>query len=252
MESNEESTRERLSQMSDLVAECENILFDEAPVMGYSIDESCSLLKVNHRWLAEMGYQAEEVLGHECSEFLTEECSIRVRGEVLPLLWEVGWAHSIGFSLLRSNVRVLDVSLDAVVEPQPLGQRHVLGAFHDRDDLVQWRQAALTIKALKGLHLAHNGLDRLLVDVGVSGISAPDQKDDALDEEENDGAPSLPWELIAVTQDIVSSARALADLEELQLHKIQYDSRKLAVLAETIEATLSELTSRMESPQLSS
>tara|TARA_Y100001001_G_scaffold15865_1_gene13890 strand:+ start:935 stop:1063 length:129 start_codon:yes stop_codon:yes gene_type:complete len=42
----------------------------------------------------------------------------------------------------------------------------------------------------------------------------------------------------------------LADLEELQLHKIQYDSRKLAVLAETIEATLSELTSRMESPQL--
>ena len=110
----------------------------------------------------------------------------------------------------------------------------------------------LIIKALKGLNLAHNGLDRLLVDVGVSGISAPDQKDDALDEEENDGAPLLPWELIAVTQDIVSSARALADLEELQLHKIQYDSRKLAVLAETIEATLSELTSRMESPQLSS
>ena len=40
---------------------------------------------------------------------------------------------------------------------------------------------------------------------GVSGISAPDQKDDALDEEENDGAPLLPWELLAVTQDIVSS-----------------------------------------------
>ena len=183
--------------MSDLVVECENILFDEAPVLVYSIDESCSLLKVNRRWLAEMGYQAEEVLGHECS--------IQVRAEVLPLLWEVGRAHSIGFSLLRSNGRVLDVSLDAVVEPQPLGQRHVLGAFHDRDDLVQWRQAALTIKALKGLHLAHNGLDRLLVDVGVSGISAPDQKDDALDEEENDGAPLLPWELVAVTQDIVSS-----------------------------------------------
>ena len=58
MEANEESTRERLSQMSGLVAECENILFDEAPVMVYSIDESCSLLKVNCRWLAEMGYQA--------------------------------------------------------------------------------------------------------------------------------------------------------------------------------------------------
>lgn len=116
--------------------------------------------------------------------------------------------------------------------------------------MVQWRQAALTIKALKGLHLAHNGLDRLLVHAGVSGTSAPDQQDDALDEEENDGAPLLPWELVAVTQDIVSSVRALADLEELQLHKIQYDSRKLAVLAETIEATLSELASRMESPQL--
>ena len=205
MEANEESTRERLSQMSDLVAECENILFDEAPVMVYSIDESCSLLKVNRRRLAEMGYQAEEVLGHACSEFPTEECSIQVRAEVLPLLWEVGWAHSIGFSLLRSNGSVLDVSLDAVVEPQPLGQRHVLGAFHDRDDLVQWRQAALTIKGPKGLHLSHNGLDRLLVDVGVSAISAPDQKDDALDEEENDGAPLLPWELVAVTQDIVSS-----------------------------------------------
>ena len=49
MEANEESTRERLSQMSDLVAECENILFGEAPVMVYSSDESCSSLKVNRR-----------------------------------------------------------------------------------------------------------------------------------------------------------------------------------------------------------
>ena len=136
IEANEKSTWERMSKMSDLVAECENILFDEAPVMVYSIDESCSLLKVNCRWLAEMGYQAEEVLGHECSDFLTEECSIQVRAEVLPLLWEVGRAHSIGFSLLRSNGRVLDVSLDAIVAPQPLGQSHVLGGFHDRDDLV--------------------------------------------------------------------------------------------------------------------
>ena len=102
MEANEESTRERLSQMSDLVAECENILFDEAPVMVYSIDESCSLLKVNRRWLAEMGYQAEEVLGHECSEFLTEECSIQVRAEVLPLYGK--WGGLIALDLAYCEV----------------------------------------------------------------------------------------------------------------------------------------------------
>ena len=196
-----------------------------------------------------MGYRADEVLGHKCSEFLTEECGIQVRSDVLPLLWESGRAHSIGFSMLRSNGRVLDVSLDAVVEPQPMGQRHVLGAFHDKDDLVQWRQAALTIKALKGLRLAHNGLDRLLSNGEVSGPSALKEQLDNSEEVQTEGTTMLPWELIAVTQDIVSSVRALADLEQLQFHEIQFDSQKLTLLAETIETTLSELTSRIELPQ---
>jgi PAS domain S-box-containing protein len=252
MESIEGKTREQMARMSDLVAQCEDILFDEAPVMVYSVDESCSLLKVNRRWLAMMGYRADQVLGHKYSEFLTEECGVKAKSDVLPLLWEVGRAHSIGFSLLRSNGRVLDVSLDAVVEPQPLGQRHVLGALHDKDDLVQWRQAALTIKALKGLHLAHDGLDRLLSKGEVPDPSATEEQLDEpkeVQEVQTEGAPMLPWELIAVTQDIISSVRALADLGGLQLREIQSDSQKLTLLAETIETTLSELTSRIELPQ---
>ena len=247
MEANGENTRGSLARMSDLVAEWEKILFEEAPVMVYTIDESCSLLKVNRRWLATMGYRAGDVLGHKCNEFLTEESGIQIQADVMPLLWEVGRAHSIGCSLLRRNGRVLDVSLDAVVTQEPLGRRHVLAALHDKDDLVQWQQAALTINALKGLFLAQNGIDRILSEYEVSDPSAPIELLHNPEEAQSEETPFLTGELVIVTQEIVSSLRSLVDLEGEHVNEIQDNRQVLKLMAENMETTLSEMTSQVGS-----
>ena len=240
METKYENTQEQLARMSELVAQCEDMLFEEAPVMVYTIDESYNVLKVNRRWLAKMGYRTDDVIGHKCSEFLTEESGIPVRSDVMPLLWEVGRAHSIGCSLLRRNGRVLDVAFDAVVTQKPLGQRYVLAALHDKDDLVQWQQAALTIKALEGLLLAQNRSDRILSGNEVSDSSAPIEQVHNLEEAQSEEAPFLARELATVTQEIVSNLRSLVDLEGARVDEIQDNRQILQLIAESIETTLSK------------
>ena len=247
METNDENTLDHLTSMSDVVSECENILFEEAPVMVCKIDESWGLLKVNRLWRAKMGYRADDVLGHDCSEFLTEESGIQVRSDVMPLLWEAGRAHSISWSLLRRNGRVLDVSLDAVVTQEPLGQRHVLAALHDKDDLVQWQQAALTIKALNGLLLAQNRIYRILSKYEVSDPSAPIELLHNPEEAQSEETPVLTGELVMVTQEIVSNLRSLVDLEGEHVNEIQNNRQILKLMAEHIETALSEITSKMGS-----
>lgn len=239
----EEGPQEIIARMSVLVAECENILFDEAPVMMHSIDENGILVKVNRRWQATLGYQPDEVLGRKSTEFLTEESRAQAISDTLPLFWEVGRAYSIGYGLVRKNGRVLDLLLDAETSYDLQGGRITLAALRIFDDLVQWRQAALTINALQGLVLVHKGLGRILTEDKVSATLEPDEQARDLEAAQMEGAPLLPWELVAVTQGIVSNLRALEDLEEQQVNEIQNLRQKLFLLADTIEATLSELTS---------
>lgn len=232
--------------MSDLVEECEKIVFEDAPVMMHSINENGFLVKVNRRWQATLGYQADEVVGRKSTDFLTEESRAQAIAETLPLFWEAGRAHSIGYGFVRKNGRVLEMLLDAAATYDLQGQRITLAALRDYDDLVQWRQSTLTIKALQGLLLVHSGLDRLLSADKVSKQSAPDEQPHHVGEVPIEGAPLLPWELVAVTQDIVSNLRALADLEGQRSIELQLQPPQLISLAESIEASLSEMTSHTD------
>ena len=125
--------------MFTLVNECADVIFDTVPMMMYSIDEEGIFLKVNPRWLSAMGYEDRDVLGHRFTDFLTEECRVQTLSDSLPLFWEAGRVHSAAYRLLRKDARVLYVALDAVVTPEPLGNRRALGVFRKADDLVQWQ-----------------------------------------------------------------------------------------------------------------
>ena len=151
-------------------------------------------------------------------------------------------------SFPRITARVLDVSLAASVTQEPLGQRHGLAALHDKDDLVQWQQAALTINARKGRFLAQNGIDRILSEYEVSDPSAPIELLDNPEEAQSEETPFLTGELVMVTQEIVSNPRSLVDLEGEHVDKIQDNRQILKLMAENIETTLSEMTSQVASP----
>ena len=67
--------------------------------MMHSIDEDGIFLKVNPRWLSAMGDPADEVIGHQFTDFLTEECRIQALSDGLPLFWEAGRVHGASYRL---------------------------------------------------------------------------------------------------------------------------------------------------------
>ena len=67
--------------------------------MMHSIDEDGIFLKVPPRWLSAMGDPADEVIGHQFTDFLTEECRIQALSDGLPLFWEAGRVHGASYRL---------------------------------------------------------------------------------------------------------------------------------------------------------
>ncbi len=60
-----------------LAKEWFDTLFDHASVMMHAVDKDHRIVKVNRRWLETLGYEKEEVLGREPTDFLTEESRAR-------------------------------------------------------------------------------------------------------------------------------------------------------------------------------
>ena len=249
MEPINDERRERVERVQVAISECADILFDSAPVMMHSIDENGSLIKVNRRWLATMGYQAEEVLGRKSTDFLTEESRAQAVAVTLPLFRDTGRAHSIGKSFLRKNGRVLYLLLDAVASHSPTGGRITLAALRKPDDLSQWQQAATAFKALHGLNLARRALDRVLSTGGPDERPTTEAMPDDPRDDWTESEAVLPWELLAVTEEVLASLRTLAELEEQHVHKLQNRRQELLLLVETLETTLADLTHGTEEPQ---
>ncbi len=51
-------------------------IYEDAPVMMHSIDESGAVRNVNKAWLDEMGYAREEVIGQKIAKFMVSESAL--------------------------------------------------------------------------------------------------------------------------------------------------------------------------------
>ena len=124
-------------------------VFDSAPVMLHSIDKDGRIVKVNRRWLSELGYEESEVVGRPSVDFLTNESRARIVSETLPLFWRTGSAHSIGCQFVKRDGQVIDLLLDAELSYDAGGRLTPTAVLYRGDDLVQWRHASATIKAIQ-------------------------------------------------------------------------------------------------------
>lgn len=242
MDPNTQAGSTRTEKMFILVNECADVIFDAVPVMMYSIDEDGIFLKVNPKWLSAMGYQTEEVVGHQFTGFLTEECRIQALSDGLPLFWEAGRVHSAAYRLSRKDGRVLYVAMDAVVTPEAVGSRCALGVFRKADELVQWQWAKNAIKALQSLVLAQHGIERIFL--ANERPSRPDQTEPrpSVDPEglsdPPQAAPELPWEPLAIVQDIADSLKVLADLASDNTADPNSQPHSLVTLSEAFQSAL--------------
>ena len=126
-------------------------LFENAPVMVHSLGQDGKLIKVNRLWLQKLGYDWEEVQGRKPTDFLTEESRLWANNDTLPLFWRTGSAHSIGYQFIKGDGRVIDLLLDAELSHDAAGRPITIAALYRGDDLIQWRQASATIRALQSL-----------------------------------------------------------------------------------------------------
>ena len=83
-------------------------LFEIAPVMLHSIGADGKLLKVNQKWLEELGYESEEVLGRKSTDFLTAESRARAVALMLPWFWKYGKASNVGYQFVAKDAGFLN------------------------------------------------------------------------------------------------------------------------------------------------
>jgi PAS domain S-box-containing protein len=96
-------------------------LFETAPLMIHSIDETGRLLRVSRFWLDTMGYREDEVIGRKSSDFLTEASRVKAVTEVLPAFFRDGVCRNVEYEFVRADGSILDVALTAVAERDAAG-----------------------------------------------------------------------------------------------------------------------------------
>jgi PAS domain S-box-containing protein len=90
-------------------------LYNNAPVMLHSINQSGHLTSVNAYWLQTLGYSEEEVLLTKAVDYIT--CDIQDYYEhILSVLWKTGNVKDVNYTMCKKNGDIIEVQLTAQVE----------------------------------------------------------------------------------------------------------------------------------------
>ncbi len=90
--------------------------YESTPAMLHSIGPDGGIIAVSDRWLQELGYDRDEVIGRASTDFLTEESKEIARQEGLPRLFNGGGSDGLEYQFVRKNGELIDVSLSATLE----------------------------------------------------------------------------------------------------------------------------------------
>ena len=90
------------------------LLYDETPVMMYSIDATGCLISVSNYWLRVMGYDRNEVIGRRSVDFLTPESRKKAVDEVLPAFFEKGECRDVEYQMVKKDGELIEVLLSAI------------------------------------------------------------------------------------------------------------------------------------------
>ena len=94
-------------------------IYDNAPLMIQTVDKKGTIRSVNAKWLRDMGYTDEEIIGKNIAEAL----AIESRPEAAPFiqtLWEHGELFDAPLQYVTKAGAILAVRIDAVVTEDPV------------------------------------------------------------------------------------------------------------------------------------
>lgn len=230
------NARDQRGKAIELLDQCRDVLFEYAPVMMHSIDESGRLIGVNRKWLGTLGYEPGEVLGRRSIDFLTEESRAWAVEATLPLFWQTGKAHSIGYEMVKKNGRVLNVLLDAETITTDQGGRVTLATLRDNYDSQLWREASMVLVILVQLGEVRQRFGTILAAVeSVAGGQL------AIGEEGREQPKESLDELLSLSQDISTKMQNLQEAQGTWVHSVVNQQQELMILASTLELIFGEL-----------
>ena len=219
-------------------------MFDNAPVMMHSINQQGDLVRVNRRWLDTLGYERDEVLGHNCIEFLTDESRARAVADTMPLFWKAGSARSVGYQLVRKNGRVLNVLMDAEMVPGTLDGASALATLRVMDSRRKSPQASTTLKTVKELDLLQRRFGDLYLkgEVELAGTGLPPSNEVSAQAAGRQLATEALAELTEASRDTAASLRALVRVHEEGRDSTLELQSELLMVVKHMDKTLADLS----------
>lgn len=119
-------------------------LYRKTPAMLHTIDAEGRLVNVNDHWLTKMGYDREEVIGRNLSDFLTEESRESAAGVSRPEFFRTDRAGRIPSRFVTKDGRTLDILLSASAETDDDGR--VIRSLAALEDITERKKAELALK----------------------------------------------------------------------------------------------------------
>lgn len=97
-------------------------LYNDTPVMLHSIDLNARLVSVSNYWLESLGYERDEVIGRNSTDFLSPESRTYAREVVLPAFFQTGCCKDVPYQFIKKNGEIMDVLLSAIAERDDEGK----------------------------------------------------------------------------------------------------------------------------------
>ena len=213
--------------------------------MLHAINREGELIKVNDRWLATMGYDRGETLGHRSVDFLTDESRLWAIQDALPLFWQAGSARSIGYRFLPKNGRAISVLLDGNAMDDGEGGVLGLATLRPPDNRAQWQQASATRGTLQKIGQVQRQLKGLLSDqVAGQRIANASPLPSSSVPAAQAGQLSEPMiGLVEIAREVSENLRTMANAQARRLDMLLSRESQLTLLADTIETSIAELVS---------
>ena len=222
---------------------CYATLFDCAPVMMHSIDREGEFVNVNRRWLENLGYQKDQVLGRKSLDFLTPFSREVAINDRLPTFWSTGRAEGVEFQFVKMNGKVIDILLDAELRPNTFGQLRALAALRDPNDPTERYWASSTMKVLQ-----------MFTDVGCelesirrSALWTSQSKQDAslIPSEQCNHNEELTREfasaILEYSRDLTVNMRGILRAQEEKAVKSEEQFAEMLTVAKNIDHSLADL-----------
>ena len=110
-------------------------LFRKSPAMATSIGEDGTYVDVNDAFLARLGYDHADMVGHKPYEFVTPESARRIDEEFLPALRRTGKLENKPIGFVSSSGEVVECMTNSIVEYDPDGSFvRTIALYREYDD----------------------------------------------------------------------------------------------------------------------